>query len=69
MYASLAAAIDRAHDTPWLGRFVAELSIPEDVGLRIEQTGRDRRHYTVWGPADRLLSLVCSVVQVPAVNE
>ena len=64
-YDSLAAAIDRARGTPWLGSFVAEIVTSDDHELRIEQTGRQREHYTVWAPADRLLSLVVSVTDTP----
>ena len=64
LYSTLMAAIQRAHDSPWLGSFVAELNIPDDVPLRIEQTGRQREHYTAWGPADVLLSQVVAVTPV-----
>lgn len=51
-----------AHRFPHLGRFVAQLDIPE--GVRIERTTRAEGHYTVWGAAGDMLSWVVRVTAV-----
>ena len=65
---SLEAARTKGTMSPWLGRYVAEIRIPEDVVVRIEQTGRDRSHYTIWADADDLLSWVVSVTPLEPVH-
>jgi len=54
--------------SPWLGQYVAEIRIPDDVVVRIEQTGRDHSHYTSWAEADDLLSWVVSVTPIQPVH-
>ena len=49
MYASEEQASSKAAQSPMLGSFVAELVIPADGPIRIEQTTRDREHFTLWG--------------------
>ena len=61
MFDTIEAAASKVRDSPMLGDYVAELEIPADAGVRIEQTGENRAHYTVWGPADALLGWVTSV--------
>jgi hypothetical protein len=65
---SLATAVAKGTDSPWLGRHVAEVHIPRAAAVRIEQTGRDRSHYTVWADPVDLLSWVVSVVPLGAVH-
>jgi len=61
-------AIGKARSSPWLGRYVAELHIPEEVAVRAEQTGRDPTHHTIWADPAELLSWVVSVVAVEPVH-
>ena len=58
---------NKARDHPFLGRFIAELSIPDDAPIRVEKT-YGRGHHTVWGAADILLTLVVSVTPVEMVE-
>ena len=60
---SLDAARAAALHTPNLGAYIAEVEIPDDADLEIEQTGR-AGHYTIWGSPARLLSSVRCVVPV-----
>jgi hypothetical protein len=61
LYRSTHAAHRRAELAPEIGRYLAEVRIPADASVRIEQTGRDSDHYTVWADADDLLRWVVSV--------
>jgi hypothetical protein len=65
---TLESAISKATDSPWLGQYVAEVHIPHGAAVRIEQTGRDPFHYTVWADPDDLLSWVVSVTRIPTVE-
>jgi hypothetical protein len=47
-YATQAAARLRARASPQLGSFIAEMQVPDEVQVRIEQGGRDLDHYNVW---------------------
>ena len=60
---TLAAARAAASRTPELGEFIAEIAVPDDTDVEIEQTGR-AGHYTLWGLPGRLLSYVRRVVPV-----
>jgi len=42
-----------------MGRYIAELTLPEDVEIR--RTGRARGHHTVWAAPDVLLRSVTRV--------
>src|SRR5215210_4585819 len=35
-------------ESPWLGRYIVEVHIPPGAAVRVEQTGHDPFHYTVW---------------------
>ena len=61
---SLESALAKATVSPWLGDYVAAVRIPYGVTVRIEQTGRDPFHYTVWADPADLLSWVVSVTPV-----
>lgn len=52
-----------ARERPSIGRFIAELHIPADMRVTIEQTGRPH-HFTVWGEARELLGTVTAVIPV-----
>jgi len=60
---TLAAAQAAARRTPELGQFIAEIAVPDDTDVDIEQTGR-AGHYTLWGTPGRLLSYVRRVMPV-----
>jgi hypothetical protein len=65
---SFEAACAKGTVSPWLGQYVAEIRIPHDVAVRIEQTGRDRSHYTIWADPDALLSWMVSVLLIHPVH-
>ncbi|HWV22787.1 MAG TPA: hypothetical protein VNZ58_01235 [Thermomicrobiales bacterium] len=68
MLSTLEAARARGMGNPWKSRgHVAELSLPEDERVRIEQTTSDPFHYTVW--ADESLLRASIVRVVPIVEE
>lgn len=58
---SVDAVMTKARESPLLGGYVAELHIPPGAQLRVEQTGRNLSHYTLWGDPADLLSWVVSV--------
>lgn len=62
------AAMMKGNDSPWLGRYVAELGVPAEVTVCVEQTGRDPTHYTFWAEPADLLSWVLSVAPVEPVH-
>jgi hypothetical protein len=47
----------RAH----LGRYVAQLEIPDDAPVRVERTGHGVGHHTVWAEPATLLAYVAEV--------
>jgi hypothetical protein len=63
-YASLEAALAKQRDFPWLGTSIAIVRIPAGAPVRIEQTGGDREHYTLWADPSLLRSYVVSVEAV-----
>lgn len=65
-YDDEAAAHRTAVRYPTLGRFIARLEIPFGAPIRIEKTGTDAHHFTVWGAPRRLRECVESVRQVRA---
>jgi hypothetical protein len=60
---SLSAARAAARHTPEIGRFIAEIIVPDDAEVEIKQTGR-AGHYTLWGTPGRLLSCVQRIIPV-----
>jgi len=56
VYATLAQARRAARSQPFLGRFVAELVIPNDAPLTFERTGRKPGHHTLWARPRQALS-------------
>lgn len=64
MYDSLEAAIDKARGVAGLGSFIARVEIPDDADVRIEQTSRERAHFTVWAPAALLRSWIADIVSL-----
>jgi hypothetical protein len=57
----------QARETPWLGSFIAEVSLPEQAlpSVRWERTiPRNPGHYTLWGNADDLLLRVSRTLPI-----
>jgi hypothetical protein len=65
---SLESALTKGLESPWLGNHVAKIHIPADAAIRIEQTGRDLSHYTVWADPEDMLAWVVSVTPVEPVH-
>jgi hypothetical protein len=62
------SAVRKAADSPWLGEYVAEVQVPIGATVRVEQTGRDPSHYTIWAEPSDLLSWVVSVTPAEEVH-
>ena len=63
LYATRPQARRTARTYPNLGRFIAEVTIPDDAPVRLERT-RGPGHHTVWGAPGYLLSCVTQVSAV-----
>jgi hypothetical protein len=68
VYWSFEAACRHSQDSPWLGAYVAEIVLPGDDSVRVEQTGRNQAHFTIWAEADDLLTWVTSVREAEDVS-
>jgi hypothetical protein len=65
MFTPLEIARERARRFRRIGRFLAEMMIPDNSpSIRYQRTFASEGHYTVWGDPDELLALVVSVVPV-----
>jgi hypothetical protein len=53
-----------ARRRPMLGRYIAELRLPEDRPLRLERTLKSSGHHTLWAEPSELLALVVRVEPV-----
>jgi hypothetical protein len=62
--ATAESARKRIRVSPWLGSFVAVIEIPSDGRVRVEQTGTDRDHFTIWADAHDLLSWVVAILRI-----
>jgi hypothetical protein len=60
VYLSIDAALLLLSQSPRLGNYVADIEIQEGLGVRIEQSGRNQQHMTVWAEPDYLLGKVVS---------
>ena len=60
--ATNAGATARQHR--WLGDFIAELLVPVGAAIRIEKTGEDAHHFTLWGAPSDLRPCVQSIRRV-----
>lgn len=67
-YATRAAAEAAARSAPRLGTLLAAVQLPPDAAVRVEQTGRDPDHFTIWAEAVALLGWVVSVTRVERVH-
>jgi hypothetical protein len=57
-------ARQQARRFPRLGRFVAEMDIPDDGSIPVERTGAAEGHHTVWGTPEELLARVTWVEKI-----
>ena len=64
MYQTEAQARRKARGLPMLGRFIAEVEVPETEAMRVERTTTSAGHHTVWGDPDGLLAAVRRVSPV-----
>jgi len=64
---SLEIARAAARQTPSIGSFIAEIVVPDDAEIEIEQTGRPG-HYTIWASPGRMLGYVRRVFPVNVVD-
>jgi hypothetical protein len=46
---------------PYLGRYIIELTIPPDAGVRWERTTARPGHYTLWGESEYILQFITNV--------
>lgn len=59
VYDNLDYAVRRAETAARdIGRFVVPLSVPLDGTVELAQTGKNRRHYSIYGRPDDLIQLV-----------
>ena len=63
-YDEATAARRVAAQYPNLGGFMVLLRLPAGSPIRIEKTGTDTHHFTVWGAPERLLLCVESIESV-----
>ncbi|MGE3267340.1 MAG: hypothetical protein AB7P40_01240 [Chloroflexota bacterium] len=61
VYSSAESAGVLVNASPWIGVYVAEILIPTDAEVRVEQTGRNPSHFTIWANPDRLMTWVVSI--------
>jgi hypothetical protein len=62
VYSQRRQAARRARLRPSLGRFIAELVIPDGSVVTFQRTGLEHGHHTLWGPAELLLSYTVAPV-------
>ena len=67
-YATVEAARLRARLSTHLGTYVARIHVPGGVSVRVEQSGRDPLHFSVWAEPADLLGWVVSVEPVEPVH-
>lgn len=63
VYRTFGQARRKALDYPFLGSFIAELSIGTNIDIRAEKTF-GRGHHTLWGAPDLILTCVVRVTSV-----
>lgn len=66
VYATAAQARRKARQSPILGRYIVELRLWPDTGLRVERTARGPGHHTIWGQPGDIQACVVSVVAFDA---
>lgn len=67
MYESVRQAERSAARNPRLGRFIAEVSLPDDR-FRVLRTTASVGHYTVWGDPRELLQCVTRIQPISRVR-
>lgn len=62
---SLDAARRKGQGKPWKSRgYIAELLLPEQSAITIEQTTKDPHHFTVWGDEEIIRNSIVRVVPI-----
>ncbi len=64
VYATEAQAQRKGRASPGLGRFVAQLELPDDSPILWERTTTSSGHHTLWGDPEIMLACVTRVVAV-----
>ena len=64
VYATEAQARSQARSKPWLGAYIAELTISEDDPITFRRSGTSRGHHTLWGTPAELQARVTRLVRV-----
>ena len=63
MYLTMEAASSLLGRSPRLGAYLVELEIPDDAPARIEQSGRNTQHVTVWAAPEFLMQQVVLYIE------
>lgn len=62
---TLEAARSKGKGKPWKSRgYIAELLLPDDPKVTIEQTTKNVHHFTVWGDEEIIRDSIVSVVPI-----
>ena len=64
VYATETQARNQGRAKPWLGAYIAELTISEDDPITFRRTGTGRGHHTLWGEPSDLQARVTRVSDV-----
>ena len=64
VYATEVQARNQARAKPWLGAYIAEVTISEADPIAFRRTGSGRGHHTLWGNPVDLRTRVTRVVPV-----
>jgi hypothetical protein len=68
MYLSMEAATSLLSRSPRLGAYVVEIEIADNSPARIEQSGRNAQHMTVWAAPEYLMEQIVSITREPGLN-
>ena len=64
VYATEAQAQRKGRASPGLGRFIAQVEVPDDSPIYLERTTASSGHHTLWGASSFMLACVTRVVAV-----
>ena len=64
VYATETQARNQAKAKPWLGAYIAELSIAEADPITFRRSGTSRGHHTLWGDPFELLARALRIAKV-----
>ena len=63
-YATETQARNKAKGAHFMGRYIAELHLPDGSLVPWARTGRTKGHHTIWGPPDLLQVCIHATVDV-----